>query len=86
KGDTQDLFLEKVKRQGSALYYENNGKWLPAVVRNETYFAKGQRPIREVVYETRHGALLNSSQALTTGFGLALQTADLKDDKSLDAF
>jgi acyl-homoserine-lactone acylase len=86
KGDTQDLFLEKVKRQGSALYYENNGKWLPATVRNETYFAKGQRPLREVVYETRHGALLNSSQALATGFGLALQTADFKDDKSLDAF
>ncbi len=45
-GDTQDVFLEKVKRQGNALYYENNGKWLPAIVRNETYFAKGQRPIR----------------------------------------
>ncbi len=86
KGDTQDLFLEKVKRQGSALYYENNGKWLPAAVRNETFFVKGQRPIREAVYETRHGALLNSSQALTSGLGLALQTADFKDDKSLDAF
>ena len=86
KGDTQDLFLEKVKRQGSALYYENNGKWLPASVRNETFFIKGQRSIREVVYETRHGALLNSSQALTSGLGLALQTADFKDDKSLDAF
>lgn len=86
KGDTQDLFLEKVKRQGSALYYENNGKWLPAGVRNETFFIKGQRSIREVVYETRHGALLNSSQALTSGLGLALQTADFKDDKSLDAF
>lgn len=86
KGDTQDLFLEKVKRQGSALYYENNGKWLPAGVRNETFFIKGQRSIREVVYETRHGVLLNSSQALTSGLGLALQTADFKDDKSLDAF
>lgn len=86
KGDTQDLFLEKVKRQGNALYYENNGKWLPAGVRNETFFIKGQRSIREVVYETRHGALLNSSQALTSGLGLALQTADFKDDKSLDAF
>ncbi|MFO2463878.1 penicillin acylase family protein [Pseudomonas sp. 15FMM2] len=85
KGDTQDLFLEKVRRQGGALYYESNGKWLPAVVRNETFFAKGQRPIRETVYETRHGALLNSAQSLGSGYGLALQTADLKDDKSLDA-
>lgn len=85
-GDTQDLFLEKVKRQGSALYYEHNGKWLPTIVRNETFFAKGQRPIREAVYETRHGPLLNSAQSLTSGYGLALQTADFKDDKSLDAF
>lgn len=85
-GDTQDLFLEKVRRQGSALYYEHNGKWVPAIVRNETFFAKGQRPIRETVYETRHGPLLNSAQSLTSGYGLALQTADFKDDKSLDAF
>ncbi|WP_339529053.1 penicillin acylase family protein [Pseudomonas mucidolens] len=86
KGDTQDLFLEKIRRQGSALYYENNGKWLPATLRNETFFAKGQRPIRETLYETRHGALLNSPQALDSGYGLALQTAHFKDDQSLDAF
>lgn len=86
RGDTQDLFLEKIKRQGSALYYQSNGKWLPAAVRNETYFVRGQRAIREPVYETRHGPLLNSAQSLTAGYGLALQTADFKGDKSLDAF
>lgn len=87
-GDNQDLFLEKLKRQGSALYYEVGGKWQPAIVRNETYFVKGQRPIREVVYETRHGPLLNSAQGttLSSGYGLALQMPNLKDDKSLDAF
>ncbi|MCE4053426.1 penicillin acylase family protein [Pseudomonas sp. Au-Pse12] len=88
EGDTQDLFLEKLKRQGNALYYQNNGKWQPVAVRNETYFVKGQRPIREAVYETRHGPLLNSAlgAALGNGFGLALQTPALKDDKTLDAF
>lgn len=57
-------------------------------MRNETYFVKGQRPIREAVYETRHGALLNSAQAAAqgSGFGLALQTPSFTDDKSLDAF
>ncbi|AKA26261.1 penicillin acylase family protein [Pseudomonas chlororaphis] len=85
-GDNQDLFLEKLKRQGNALYYEANGKWLPAVVRNETYFVKGQRPIREAVYETRHGALLNSAGNPGGGYGLALQQPNLTDDKSLDAF
>ena len=87
-GDNQDLFLEKLKRQGNSLSYEVAGKWQPVIVRNETYFVKGQRPIREVIYETRHGALLNSAQgaALANGFGLALQLPDFKDDKSLDAF
>jgi acyl-homoserine-lactone acylase len=87
-GDNQDLFLEKLKRQGNSLSYEAAGKWQPAMVRNETYFVKGQRPIREVIYETRHGALLNSAQVATpgNGFGLALQLPDFKDDKSLDAF
>ena len=87
-GDNQDLFLEKIRRQGSSLTYEVNGKWQPLGVRNETYFVKGQRPIREAVYETRHGALLNSAQAAAqgAGFGLALQTPSFTDDKSLDAF
>lgn len=87
-GDNQDLFLEKIRRQGSSLTYEVNGKWQPLGVRNETYFVKGQRPIREAVYETRHGALLNSAQAAAqgNGFGLALQTPSFTDDKTLDAF
>ena len=87
-GDNQDLFLEKIRRQGSSLTYEVNGKWQPLGVRNETYFVKGQRPIREAVYETRHGALLNSAKAAAqgSGYGLALQTPSFTDDKSLDAF
>jgi acyl-homoserine-lactone acylase len=95
-GDNQDLFLEKVKREGSRLMYQVDGKWQPATVRNETYFIKGQKPIREAVYETRHGPLLNGAlgeqradlqpAAFNSGYGLALQTPDFKDDKSLDAF
>ncbi|MDQ3202450.1 MAG: penicillin acylase family protein [Pseudomonadota bacterium] len=87
-GDNQDLFLEKIRRQGNGLSYEVNGKWQPVIVRNETYFVKGQRSIREAVYETRHGPLLNSAQgtALGNSLGLALQTPNFTDDKSLDAF
>ena len=86
-GDNQDLFLEKIRRQGNGLSYEVNGKWQPVIVRNETYFIKGQRPIREAVFETRHGPLLNSTQgpAMANGFGLALQTPSFTDDKTLDA-
>jgi acyl-homoserine-lactone acylase len=87
-GDNQDLFLEKIKRQGNGLVYETGGKWQPVMVRNETYFAKGQRPTREAVFETRHGPLINSAQgtALANGFGLALQSPSFTDDKTLDAF
>ena len=94
-GDNQDVFLEKIQRQGNQLQYLADGKWRPASVRQETFFIKGQSPLREAIYETRHGPLLNSvvgdSQntlqpaALGNGLGLALQILDFKDDKSLDA-
>ncbi|MGE8359513.1 penicillin acylase family protein [Pseudomonas sp.] len=95
-GDNQDLFLEKVKRENGRLYYLADGKWLAAQERQETFFIKGQRPIRETVYETRHGPLLNSVLGerkhmlqplqLGSGYGLALKTAQFEADKTLDAF
>jgi acyl-homoserine-lactone acylase len=88
-GDNQDLFLEKLKRENNRLMYLADGKWLPAVAHEETFIVKGARPVREAVYETRHGPLLNSNPAqgpLVNGLGIALQTPDFKDDKSLDAF
>ncbi len=95
-GDNQDLFLEKIKRENGRLLYLADGKWLPAQQRQETFFIKGQRPIRETLYETRHGPLLNSVLGerkhmlqplqLSTGYGLALQTTQFEADKTLDAF
>ncbi|WP_263262822.1 penicillin acylase family protein [Pseudomonas sp. RIT-PI-S] len=95
-GDNQDLFLERVKRDNGVLLYQADGKWLRASARNETFFIKGQKPVREVIYETRHGPLLNTALGerklplqpapFASGYGLALQMPDLKDDKTLDAF
>ncbi|MHA6492922.1 penicillin acylase family protein [Pseudomonas borbori] len=95
-GDNQDLFLEKLKREGGRLYYQADGKWLAARERQETFFIKGQRPLRETIHETRHGPLLNSVLGerkhglqplqLNSGYGLALQTAQFEADKTLDAF
>jgi acyl-homoserine-lactone acylase len=86
-GDNQDVFLEKVRSEGGRVLYQSNGKWQPARVRQETYLAKGQRPLRETVYETGHGPLLNdvSGMPASGGYGLALQLPDLTEDKSLDA-
>jgi acyl-homoserine-lactone acylase len=95
-GDTQDLFLEQVRRQGGRLEYLADGRWLPLRERQETFFIKGQRPIRETVFETRHGPLLNSVLgerkdprqpiALSSGYGLALKSGQFEADQSLDAF
>lgn len=95
-GDNQDLFLEQIKRQNGRMHYLADGNWLPVRERQETFFIKGQRPIRETLYETRHGPLLNSvlgerkhtlqPMQLSSGFGLALKTTQLEADKSLDAF
>ncbi|EMD98978.1 penicillin amidase, partial [Stutzerimonas stutzeri NF13] len=95
-GDNQDLYLEQVRREGSRLMYLADGKWLPARERHETYFVKGERPIRETIYETRNGPLLNTALGerkhplqplqLTSGYGLALKTTQLEADRTLDAF
>ncbi|TFF35294.1 penicillin acylase family protein [Pseudomonas sp. RIT623] len=79
--DNQDLFLEQVRRQGSQLSYLADGKWQTARARNETFFVRGQRPQREVLYDTRHGTLLPGHGSLA----LALHLPQLKDDRSLDA-
>ncbi|MGE6822150.1 penicillin acylase family protein [Pseudomonas soli] len=79
--DNQDLFLEQVRRQGPQLTYLADGKWQPARARNETFFVRGQRPQREVMYDTRHGTLLPGHGSLA----LALHLPQLKDDRSLDA-
>lgn len=95
-GDNQDLFLEQVRRENGRLLYLADGKWVPARERHETFFIKGGRPIRETLYETRNGPLLNSVLGerkhplqplqLDSGYGLALKTTQLEADQSLDAF
>lgn len=79
--DNQDLFLEQVRRQGNQLTYLADGKWQQARARSETFFVRGQRPQREVLYDTRHGTLLPGHGSLA----LALHLPQLKDDRSLDA-
>ncbi|CAI8753640.1 Acyl-homoserine lactone acylase QuiP [Pseudomonas donghuensis] len=82
--DNQDLFLEKLRKEGNRLMYQADGKWLPAQARNETFFIKGQRPLRETLYDTRHGTLLGQPQ--NASLGLALRMPEFKGDQSLDAF
>ena len=77
--DNQDVFLEQLRRQGNQLRYLADGKWLPARTRNETFFVRGQRPVREVMYDTRLAQPENAS------LGLALNLPQFEGDRSLDA-
>jgi acyl-homoserine-lactone acylase len=81
--DNQDLYLEQLRHAGSQVSYLADGKWLAARARSETFFVRGQRPQREVMYDTRHGTLL--PQAGNPSLGLALSLPQLKGDRSLDA-
>lgn len=95
-GDNQDLYLEQIRNQSGRLSYLADGQWLPLQERQETFFIRGQRPIRETFYETRNGPLLNpvpgerrhplQPLALRSGYGLALKTTQFERDRSLDAF
>ncbi|TDJ73610.1 penicillin acylase family protein [Pseudomonas putida] len=81
--DNQDLYLEQLRHQGGQLTYLADGKWLPARSRSETFFVRGQRPLREVMYDTRHGTLL--AQPGNASLGLALNLTAPQGDRSLDA-
>jgi len=95
-GDNQDLFLERLKDDNGRLQYLADSQWQPTRERYETFFIKGQKPVRELIHETRNGPLLNGAlrkskhtlqpQALTSRYGLAYRSVQLEADQSLDAF
>lgn len=84
--DTQDVFIEKLRQHNGRLEYFSENTWQPAQQRMETFFVRGQRPIRETLYRTAHGPLLIALPAHSnSGYGLALQQTRHSDDRSLNA-
>ncbi len=84
--DTQDVFIEKLRQHNGRLEYFSENTWQPAQQRMETFFIRGQRPIRETLYRTAHGPLLTALPAHSnSGYGLALQQTRHSDDRSLNA-
>ena len=84
--DTQDVFIEKLRQHNGRLEFFADNKWQPARQRMETFFIRGQRPVREALYRTAHGPLLTSLPSkISNGYGLALQQARTTDDRSLNA-
>ncbi|RME93021.1 MAG: penicillin acylase family protein [Candidatus Hydrogenedentota bacterium] len=58
-GDTQDLFLEKLKVQNGKMYYLYRGKWFPVLEKKAEFFVKGKGKVEKVLRFTKHGPLYN---------------------------
>ncbi len=95
-GDSQDLFVEKLKTIDGRLYYLYQDKWLPASARSETFRAKGGKETTRTIYATGHGPLLNSALSADpihpalppridpTPYGIAVKTVSLQTDDSFN--
>lgn len=93
-GDSQDIFLEKMKNINGKPHYLYQGKWLPAKEKKEIFHIKGKSPQERMFIITRHGVLLNT--ALSTRpkniaippktdspYGLAIETTYLQPNDTV---
>lgn len=85
-GDSQDVFLERIKKINGRDHYVYQGGWHPVKTRRETLRVKGGDPVEQTIRSTRQGPLLNSALSAasvnpfmppetTSDFGLALRSA-----------
>ncbi len=57
--DSQDIFIEKMKREGKKTLYLYKGKWQPVATRSEVFRMKGGKKLTLEMSGTVHGPLLN---------------------------
>ena len=57
--DTQDIFLEKIKKIKGKTHYLFKGRWLPVIERKETFRVRGQKDEVRIIESTHHGPLMN---------------------------
>ena len=57
--DVQDLYVERLRRDGDAVEYEVDGAWHRAQVRRESIRVKDGPTVVEEVVTTRHGPVIN---------------------------
>jgi acyl-homoserine-lactone acylase len=60
--DSQDLFIEKIRKDGSRISYLYKGEWLPVTEKKELFKIKGRnKPVEKTMLSTIHGPILNSN-------------------------
>ncbi|MDP2225884.1 MAG: penicillin acylase family protein [Moraxellaceae bacterium] len=100
-GDSQDVFVEKLKAEEGRTLYEHKGEWKPVVQREEILRIKGLPDETFTVQETVHGPLLGAAlrgvrvndimppvlhSGSGSGWGLAVQTSSQLADRSMERF
>ncbi|MDQ8036053.1 MAG: penicillin acylase family protein [Pedobacter sp.] len=96
-GDSQDVFVEKLKQEDGKTLYLYKEQWLPVTEREEILRIKGQPDEKIIVQETLHGPLLNTalqgrrvheimppSLHAASQWGLAVQMGATQPDQSME--
>ena len=86
--DTQDLFVEQLRRTDQSAQYLFKGEWLPAEFSREQLNVRGDEPQTIEVVKTHHGPIISGSP--DDGWGIALADPGSNDatpwiDATLDA-
>lgn len=97
--DSQDVFVERLKKEGGKSFYQYRDAWLPLKEHEEVIRIKGEPDQKIVVQETVHGPLLNDALRgkrvneimpptfnAAPGYGLAVQTTASFADRSMERF
>jgi acyl-homoserine-lactone acylase len=62
EADSQDLFIEKIKKDGDKTSYLYKDQWLPVTEKKELFKLKGdKKPVERTILSTVHGPILNSN-------------------------
>ncbi len=56
--DSQDIFIEKIRRKGRDIEYLYRGKWLKAARTRETFVIRGGKKVHRDLHATVHGPLI----------------------------
>jgi len=82
--DVQDLYIERLRRDGNRVEYEFKGEWLEARVVKEEIKIKREAPVFEEVISTHHGPIINSLSPDFAGEDpLAMRWTALEIDESV---
>ena len=68
--DTQDLFVERLRRSSGGAEYLYKGEWLEAALTTEEIFVRDGRSQEITIIQTHHGPIISGS--LDSGYGLAI--------------